>query len=255
MRRFFFPFGLIFCLLLGTFRPGFADESPAQKKHLIIFVLGAPGAGPSDLAVRTAQKHNLSIISAASLLQFYLNEEGTLGDEVRESFNSNGFITDSLLITMLTAFIQQNPDQPGYVLQAFPRTIEQTKILYESLQTHFTILAFSVNLSDSVLIDRYIGRVVCKNCGRVYHTESAPPEVPGVCDQCENALFVRGEDQPEKVRGRVQEYHARVTPMIDYIKRLSGLVEIDGNKYVGEHFLEGILKEMDGVIDRYLACE
>jgi adenylate kinase len=252
MKRFLLSWGTFFSLAFSMAQPCLGNDAVPQKKPLLIFVLGAPGAGPSDLAGHTAQTYKLTLISPALLLQFYLNEEGALGDEVRESFNSHGLVTDALLIKMLSGFVQQNPNNCGYVLEAFPRTFDQTKALFENFRDHFRIMVFSINLSDEVLIDRYVGRVVCPNCGRVYHTETSPPEETGVCDLCGQALVVRSEDEPEKVRGRVKEYHTRVTPIIEYAKTQKALFEIDSNKYVGVHFLEGCLKEMNGIIDHEL---
>jgi adenylate kinase len=248
MRNKITLFCTLFCTLLFMPHTGFSKPAEEQKP-LIIIILGAPGTGPGDLAVRVAEHYSIPLITPATLVGNHLNADTKIGEHARESFNSTGVISDDLILEMLYEQIRLEPTEEGMVLEGIPRTLDQAKKLFSSLSTTFRFLCLNVDVSDEALIARASGRLTCPNCGRVYHREQSPPDNPIKCDQCDHELIQRPKDTAEFRKKRLAEFHERATPMFAFLKENKIFQNLEGTKYVGERFLDDMFREIKKAVD------
>ena len=115
----------------------------------------------------------------------------------------------------------------GFILDGFPRTVEQAVRLDQLLKEQKTPInmVLQFNTSEKVIIDRLSGRRMCPNCGANYHIRNIPPKREGICDSCAQALIQRKDDQPETIRKRLQVYRDQTSPLIEFYKQLRKLCD------------------------------
>ena len=133
------------------------------------------------------------------------------------------------------------------MLDGFPRTVEQADALTESLSDLGLKLksVLDVNVPSADLVERAVGRRICKSCGATYHIKFNPSKVDGVCDECGGELFQRPDDTEETMKNRLSVYDAQTKPLIDYYTRAGLYVEVDGRQEIGKVFADivDILKD------------
>ena len=126
----------------------------------------------------------------------------------------------------------------GYILDGFPRTIDQAEKLTEALGVKGGDIDYAVNVDvpDEAIVERMAGRRMCPNCGASYHVVNIPPKKDGICDRCGEELITRKDDQPETVKKRLAVYHEQTRPLYDYYKEKGLVVDVDGTKPMEEVF-------------------
>ena len=126
----------------------------------------------------------------------------------------------------------------GYILDGFPRTINQAEKLTEALGVKGGDIDYAVNVDvpDEAIVERMAGRRMCPNCGASYHVVNIPPKKDGICDRCGEELITRKDDQPETVKKRLAVYHEQTRPLYDYYKEKGLVVDVDGTKPMEEVF-------------------
>lgn len=187
-------------------------------KQLVIILLGPPGAGKGTHAVELSKKLNLPHISTGDLFRENLSKNTSLGMKVKNIMNEGKLVPDELVVDMLFERISKDDCKKGYILDGYPRTLEQAKILDEKLKNRAEILAINIAIDDKPLIERITGRLVCKNCGVPYHKTFLPPKKENVCDNCQGELYQRKDDTEEVVKERLTVYHKQTEPVISYYK-------------------------------------
>ena len=126
----------------------------------------------------------------------------------------------------------------GYVLDGFPRTIPQARVLDNALTEMGNAIDFAVNVDvpDENIVKRMSGRRACLACGATYHIEHVPPKTEGICDVCGQELVLRDDDKPETVLNRLNVYHEQTQPLIDFYNEKGVLKNIDGTVDMKEVF-------------------
>ncbi len=189
--------------------------------------LGPPGAGKGTIASEAADIFNIPHISTGQLFRNAIQNMTELGKKVKPILDSGDLVPDELTIELLKERISQNDAQNGFILDGFPRTINQEEDLAK-VQPEIQVVNFEV--PDEVIIKRLSGRRVCSKCGETYHVDYMPPKTPGVCDKCGGQLITRDDDKEESIRNRLEVYKEKTFPLIDYYKKQGGLLSIDANK-------------------------
>jgi len=143
-------------------------------------------------------------------------------------------VPDEIIVEMMTDAIEKAP-ATGYVLDGFPRTVNQADELDKSLASANQKIDAVVNLKidDQIVARRMTGRRSCPQCGAVYHVENLKPKVEGICDNDGAQLVQRPDDSPEVVANRLKTYHRQTKPVLDYYKNNSGapkIYNIDADK-------------------------
>ena len=143
-------------------------------------------------------------------------------------------VPDEITINILTARMTNEDCRKGFILDGFPRTVQQAQSLDSMLRNMDLCIDAVVNISldDSVITRRIVGRRICTNCGAVYHIEDYPPQNEGLCNHCSGELINRADDTPNVIQRRLLIYHDQTKPLIDYYKDKVKLVHIESDQSI-----------------------
>lgn len=202
--------------------------SPLTKCAVLI-LLGPPGSGKGTQAGPLAHHLGIPHISTGDLLRGHIQEKTPLGLQADAVMREGKLVPDELVLDMLFGRISQTDCQKGYILDGFPRTLPQAQAFEARVSSEAQLVALSFSLGDATLIERIVGRLACKACGRPYHLQFDPPKQAGVCDACHSPLFQRDDDKEEVVRKRLEAYRIQTSPLIAHYNKLGVLREIASN--------------------------
>ncbi len=199
-------------------------------------MLGAPGAGKGTQCKRIVARYGLLHLSSGDILRQQRAEGTELGKTAQTYMDSGALVPDQIIVEMMADAIMKAPDA-GFILDGFPRTVNQATELTKSLASANQKIDVILNLQidDQVVVKRMAGRRSCPQCGAVYNIERFKPKVEGVCDNDGTKLIQRPDDSAEVVANRLETYHLQTEPVIDYYKKNSSTVyDIDANKDADE---------------------
>jgi adenylate kinase len=194
-----------------------------------IVLLGAPGAGKGTHCKRIADRYGVVHLSSGDILRRERAEGTELGKKAQGYMDAGALVPDDLIVEMMTKAVRQAP--AGYVLDGFPRTVNQAEVLDKSLAAQKTGIDMVLNLrvNDNVVLERITGRRSCPKCGAVYHVKNMPPKVSGICDKDGAPLVQRPDDTAEVVRNRLQTYYRQTEPVVDYYKTGRTVHDLDAD--------------------------
>ena len=197
-----------------------------------IVLLGPPGAGKGTQAKRLAGKVSLPHISTGDLLRENVKNGTPLVKEAKDFMDKGLLVPDELVARMLSERFNQPDVKKGFILDGYPRNIAQAKTLDELLSGKALDLDFVVYLdtTDSVIIQRLSGRLVCSGCGANFHVTNMPPKKSGACDGCGASLYQRNDDKEETIKKRLEVYKKEITPLIAYYQSQQKLNRLSGDK-------------------------
>jgi len=229
---------LLITLTAALYENSYATNNGEKTKPLALVLFGPPGCAPGVLGVKISKAFTLPLVSTADLVHDHIKEETEIGRQARECLSAKGSIPDSLILQMLYEHIQDGESPHGFILEGLPRSLEQAEELKKALSENYRHEAFYINISDDTILSRAEGRILCQNCGRVYHKEFSPPDQAMKCDLCKNNLVQREDDSPEYVKKRLDEWRSRMVPIINFYKQQGILKEINGNTELDATFHE-----------------
>ena len=207
-------------------------SSDLERNKLRLVLLGAPGSGKGTQAERLSQAIGLAHVASGDLFR-QAEREGTELGKIAKSYMEKGLLVpDEVTIKMILKHI--DGINQGFMLDGFPRTIQQAQALDKALGKEGIEKAIYIRVSEKELLRRLSGRWICKQCQAPYHLVSSPPKVAGKCDVCGGQLYQRADDTVETARKRLEVYFAQTAPLIDYYKNDGRLVEIDGERTIEE---------------------
>ena len=183
-----------------------------------IVLLGPPGAGKGTQAKRLAERLGLPHISTGDILRQNVKDATALGKEAKDFMEKGLLVPDELMSKMLLDRFSQNDIKKGFILDGYPRNFAQAKTLEDIFKQKNLDVDMVVYLdsSDSVIIQRLSGRLVCSKCGANFHVTNMPPKVKGICDKCGASLFQRTDDKEETIKKRLEVYKNEVSSLIKY---------------------------------------
>ena len=195
-----------------------------------IILLGPPGAGKGTQAKSMSEALGIVHIASGDLLRDHQARGTELGNTARTYMQKGLLVPDELIIGMIEERIQSTDALGGYVLDGFPRTVEQAKALEKALakQGESIDRVANIRVSEEKLILRLGGRWICRQCQRPYHEVNSVPRKEGVCDECGVELYQREDDVPEAVSRRIKVFAEQTAPLIRYYGEKGNLLEIDG---------------------------
>ena len=200
--------------------------------ELNLILLGPPGAGKGTQAERLQDDFQVPFISTGDMLRANVKGATELGREARNYMDAGELVPDDLIVAMVAERLQEDDAEDGFILDGFPRTIEQAHALDRQLSelSRRITAVLLIDVPDSELVRRLSGRRVCVKAGHNYHIEFDPPKHEGVCDQDGSKLIQRDDDKPEVIRNRLRVYHDQTEPLVDYYDEQGVLRKIDGTR-------------------------
>ncbi|MFA5422338.1 MAG: adenylate kinase [Phycisphaerae bacterium] len=212
-----------------------------------IVLLGAPGAGKGTHCKRIVEKYGLVHLSSGDILREERRKGSGLGKKAQGYMDSGKLVPDDLIVKMMAGAIAQTRPE-GYVLDGFPRTVNQAQELDKTLVENGDEIDAVVNLvvDENVIMDRMTGRRSCPKCGAVYHVKNMPPKVGNKCDNDGTELIQRPDDKPDVVKKRLETYYEQTEPVVGYYKKNHRVLELDANKSA-EAVISELFEMLDGL--------
>jgi adenylate kinase len=194
-----------------------------------IVLLGPPGSGKGTQAVGLADSLIVPHIATGDIFRAEIASQSTLGRLANDFIAHGNFVPDEIVNDVMRERLSR-ADADGFVLDGYPRTLEQAQSLQstlEKLQRPLDI-ALALEVPDDRIVERAVGRLICPQCGAIYHLTSKPPQLMGVCDVDRGRLEVREDDQPSTVRHRLGVYHRLTEPVLEFYRSRNLLRSVDG---------------------------
>ncbi len=205
--------------------------------ELNLILLGPPGAGKGTQAQRLVEDFRLPYVATGEMLRAAVREETPLGREAKKYMNNGDLVPDDVIIGVAVERLQQDDCKDGFILDGFPRTIDQAEALDAELERVGRKLtaALLIDVPDEEVVRRISGRRQCvKNEQHIYHVDFDPPKHPDVCDQDGARLIQRDDDKPDTVKHRLDVYHEQTEPVIGYYEDQGLLRRFDGTRSPAE---------------------
>jgi len=200
-----------------------------------IVLLGAPGAGKGTQCKNIVGQYGLLHLSSGDILRRERAAGTELGKKAQSYMDSGALVPDEIIIEMMAGAIEEAPSA-GFVLDGFPRTVNQAVALDKALDERSQKIDAVLNLEvdDKIIEARMTGRRSCPKCGAVYHIKNLKPKTEGICDNDGTELVQRPDDNPEVVANRLETYHRQTEPLVDYYRENGTVYDFDANKDADE---------------------
>jgi len=199
------------------------------SKPTVIVLLGAPGAGKGTQSGYLIEKLRLPQVATGDLFRANLKNETALGQKAKSFMDKGQLVPDEVVLDMLFERIAQADCKKGFILDGFPRTVSQA----EALDLHLKSVkpkVISLEISDDLLVERLMGRLVCSGCGAPYHVKGSPPKQEGICDRCGGKLVHRADDNEQVIKERLSVFHQQTAPVKDFYKSKGFLQSVDATQ-------------------------
>ena len=216
-----------------------------------ILLIGAPGAGKGTQAEKLSQHFKLLHVSSGDLFRKALEEQSEMALKSQEYLALGKLVPDNITIPMVIRRIAEFEGIQGVILDGFPRTLTQAKILDIELQSmHKRLdLAIYLKVSQDDLLQRLTGKLMCQANQHVYHVRFRPPKIANTCDLDGSKLYQRPDDIEEVVRRRLDIFSDQTLQLLDYYRRQANLKVVDGNQSIDQVYAM-LLDEINNYIGR-----
>ena len=193
------------------------------RESMKLILLGPPGAGKGTQAAKIAERYSLAHISTGDMLRAEIASETPLGMKAKALIDEGELVPDEIIVGMVENRIKQDDCVNGFLLDGFPRTIEQAQCLLEFSDID---RAVCINVPDEQIIGRMASRRVCPECRGTFSVDTSIEH--HYCPNCGAELITRHDDKPETVRHRLSVYAQQTFPLIEFFRERDLLSEIDG---------------------------
>jgi adenylate kinase len=178
-------------------------------------IFGPPGSGKGTYASRLRAKLGVDVIAMGDIFREIMKEDSPLGKKVKQYVEKGLLVPDDVVIEVLKQRLAKSSSKKGFILDGFPRTLEQANALDKIVAIDVVI---KLTVPDSIIIERLSTRRICKNCGEVYNIRYLKPKVEGVCDKCGGQLYQRPDDTAKVIKERIQVYEQQTQPILQHYK-------------------------------------
>jgi adenylate kinase len=198
--------------------------------ELNLILLGPPGSGKGTQGERLQEDLEYPYYATGDILRAAVKEGTEVGKAAKEYMDRGDLVPDEVIIGIIAERLESGEADHGFILDGFPRTVVQAEALDKKLgdlgrQLTAVVL---IDVDDDEIVNRLSGRRVCQEKGHVYHVEYNPPAKEGVCDVDGSELYIRDDDKPEVVRHRLDQYHEKTSPLVDFYRKQGLLNSIEG---------------------------
>lgn len=197
-----------------------------------ILLMGPPGAGKGTQAAKLVEKFKVPHISTGDMFRVAVKNQTELGKKAKACMDQGKLVPDDITIGIVKERLSQPDCQKGFILDGFPRTVEQARALTKIVSEVGIKLtcALNINVPTQDLLERAVGRRICKKCGATYHIKFNKPQKDGICDLCGGELYQRADDSKETMKNRLSVYEKQTKPLIAYYQAAGLYKEVDGNQ-------------------------
>jgi adenylate kinase len=195
-----------------------------------LILLGPPGSGKGTQGERLQEDFRLPYYATGDILRAAVRDETELGQTAQEYMDKGDLVPDDVIIGVIAERVEGPEAADGFILDGFPRTVGQAEALGEEMDglNRSITAALLIDVDDEEVVRRLGGRRTCVKNGHIFHVEFDPPKNEGVCDVCGARLVVRDDDKPEVIRHRLDTYHEKTKPLVDYYEEQGVLKRVDG---------------------------
>lgn len=195
-----------------------------------LILLGPPGAGKGTQAAMIVEKYNIPHISTGDIFRENIKNGTKLGKKAKAYMDKGELVPDGLVIEIAEDRLRKEDCKEGFLLDGFPRTVEQAVALDAFLADEGKKVdhVLDIDVDKPELLKRITGRRVCQACGATFHVTGMPPKVEGVCDKCGGELIQRADDTVETAENRIEVYNSQTKPLLDYYDRAGNIAHLDG---------------------------
>ena len=207
-------------------------------------IFGAPGSGKGTYASRLQSKLGVDVIAMGDIFREIMKEDSQLGRKIKGYVEKGLLGPDDVVIEVLKQRLAKIPEGKGFILDGYPRTVEQAKALEKTAKTDVVIL---LQVPDWIIIERLSTRRICRNCGEVYNIRFLKPKVDMICDKCGGPLYQRPDDTPEVIKKRIEVYEEQTRPILQLFKERKvpfAVAECNALNTPPENVVKIILKEL-----------
>ena len=226
-----------------------------MSQQNIIILFGPPGSGKGTRAPFVVERLGIPQLSTGDMLRAAVAAGTPIGKEAEIVMKSGGLVNDQLVVDVVKERIKEQDCAKGFILDGFPRTLQQAVMLDNALLPQKVSLVLALQVREEVLVERICGRWIHENSGRSYHVNHNPPSSLGsnepsletmLDDVTGEALMQRADDTEAALRTRLTTYHAQTVPVLEHYKAL--IEWIDGNNYDTKEYMR---KEMYALLERH----
>ncbi|MCP2619907.1 adenylate kinase [Candidatus Aminicenantes bacterium AC-334-K16] len=214
-----------------------------------IILLGPPGSGKGTQASLLSEKLGFPKIATGDLLREAVRQQTPLGLKAKEVMEKGELVSDELVGEIVRERINQPDCQSGYILDGFPRNVNQA-IFLEKIDGSRQEVVVDLEVDEEEIVRRLSARRICPQCQAVYNLELKPPQVEAKCDLCQADLIQRDDDRPEVIRKRLEVYRQQTRPLIEYYERKGNYKRIKGT---GE--IKDIFQALYAWISQFISAE
>lgn len=205
-----------------------------------LILLGPPGAGKGTQAESIKETYQLVHISTGDIFRKNMKENTELGKKAKEYVDKGQLVPDEVTIAMVEDRLKENDVKNGFLLDGFPRSVNQAEALDKMLTKMDTKIdkVINIQVDKSILVERAVGRRICRDCGATYHIAFNPTKSAGVCDKCQGELYQRVDDVEDTVAKRIDVYEKETMPLVEYYTGKGNIVTIKGDQAIDKVFSE-----------------
>jgi len=199
-----------------------------MRKNIIL--MGPPGAGKGTQAKKLIDEFSFLHISTGDMLRDAISQKTELGKLAKSYMDNGALVPDEVVIGIVKERLAQKDCENGFLLDGFPRTLNQATTLDNITKEISRPIDIVINIDTPTdeLVRRISGRRVCKVCGAPYNVNTMKPKVEGICDKCGGPLYQRADDNEEALKVRLAHYEKDTKPILDYYEKQGNLCNLDG---------------------------
>jgi adenylate kinase len=204
-----------------------------------LILMGLPGAGKGTQAEMIVDNYSIPHISTGDMFREAIKNETELGLLAKSFMDDGNLVPDEVTNGIVKERLAQDDTEKGFLLDGFPRTLEQAEALTQMMEelNKKVDAVINIDVDPSILVDRLSGRYICRDCGATYHKIFNPTKVEGTCDRCGGHNFYqREDDKPETVKNRLDVNIKQGAPILDYYEKENLVRTVDGNQEISKVF-------------------